>query len=418
MSTITGTRNSDTLVGTSDNDTINGLSGQDLLVGGEGADQIDGGEGNDTIFGDVQDGSGVSGDDTIFGGTGQDTIFGQGGEDVISGDDGSDFIDGGAGADTLLGGQGSDTISGGLGDDSIDGGSDDDRLFGNEGDDTLTGGAGNTLLNGGTGSDIFSFTGAGNHTVVGGEDADGNDFDVFDLRGFDVNIVETGTESGRVEFLDSSGNITRRLEYSEIERVVICFTPGTMVATMGGEVAVENLRVGDRVFTRDNGIQTLAWVGKRKLSGQELAGQPELNPIVIKAGALGNDVPERDMIVSPNHRMLVSSTLSDYLFGEREVLVAAKYLTGLDGVSQVAPSAVEYIHLMFEHHEIILADGAWTESFQPGDHSLSGIKGEQRAEIITLFPELETHAGRESYGAARLSLKKHEAAYLSKRLAS
>lgn len=303
-----------------------------------------------------------------------------------------------------------------MGDDSIDGGADNDRLFGDEGNDTLTAGSGSVALSGGDGSDTFQFSAAGNHTVVGGEDSDGLDVDRLDLRGHDVNVIENGDESGLVEFLDSNGNVSRRLSYSEIERVVICFTPGTLVATIRGEVAVENLREGDRVFTRDNGIQTLAWAGKRQLSGQELVNNPEFNPIYIKAGALGNDVPERDMVVSPSHRMLISSSMSEVLFGEREVLVAAKYLTGLDGVTQVAASSVEYIHLMFEQHEIILADGAWTESFQPGDHSLNGIKSEQHSEIIALFPELDTLAGQNNYGAARLSLKKHEAAYLSGRL--
>mgnify|MGYP000069806266 CR=1 FL=1 len=75
-----------------------------------------------------------------------------------------------------------------------------------------------------------------------------------------------------------------------------------------------------------------------------------------------------------------------------------------------------YIHLMFKQNEIILADGAWTESFQPGDHSLKGIATEQRGEIIALFPELETVAGIDRYGAARLSPKKHEAVYLSGQL--
>ena len=415
MGTFTGTQNGDTITGTSDDDTINGLNGQDLLIGEAGDDAIDGGQGSDTIYGDAQNGSGLGGNDTLSGGEGQDRIFGQDGDDLLFGNDGTDFLDGGDGNDTVSGGQGSDTIRGGLGDDSIDGGSDNDQLFGEDGDDTLKAGSGSTALSGGEGSDTFKFSAAGNHKVIGGEDADGTDVDTLDLRGFDVNVFENGDESGRVEFLDANGNISRRLQYSEIEQVVICFAPGTQIATMRGEISAQNLKEGDKILTRDNGMQTLAWVGKRKLYAQELAIRPEFNPIYIKAGALGDNVPERDLVVSPNHRMLISSRVSDYLFGEREVLVAAKYLTGLDGVEQVPSTGVEYIHLMFENHEIILADGAWTESFQPGDHSLKGIKSEQHAEIIALFPELETLAGQNKYGAARLSLKKHEAEYLSRR---
>ena len=85
-------------------------------------------------------------------------------------------------------------------------------------------------------------------------------------------------------------------------------------------------------------------------------------------------------------------------------------------VDQIVTQNVQYIHLMFKKHEIVLANGAWTESFQPGDHSLKGIASAQRCEIIALFPEWETVAGIDNYGAARRSLKKHEAAYLSRQL--
>ena len=67
---------------------------------------------------------------------------------------------------------------------------------------------------------------------------------------------------------------------------------------------------------------------------------------------------------------------------------------------------------MFDQHEVILSDGAWTESFQPGDMSLVGVGAEQRSEILELFPELETRVGVESFIAARRTLKSHEAALL------
>jgi hypothetical protein len=75
-------------------------------------------------------------------------------------------------------------------------------------------------------------------------------------------------------------------------------------------------------------------------------------------------------------------------------------------------SGVTYVHIMFERHEVVLSDGVWSESFQPGDHSLGGLAQNQRDEIFTLFPELKTTAGVEGYQAARKSLKKHEARLL------
>lgn len=360
-----------------------------------------------------------AGDDTINGGAGQDQIFGQGGDDSLSGGTGDDTLDGGVGEDTLLGGQGQDTLVGGLGNDSLNGGTGDDLLEGGDGTDILTSGIGNDSLEGGMGSDTFNFDGVGGHTIIGGEDTDGTDIDVLDLTGFGgtaSSVTQTGAESGFVEFFDTNGNVSRVVNYSEIEQVVICFTPGTYLAIMRGEVAVENLREGGKIFTRDNGIQTLAWAGKRDLNARELADRPEFNPVHIRKGALGNNAPEHDMVVSPNHRMLITSNIAEVLFGEREVLVAAKHLISLDGVDQIVTQNVQYIHLMFEKHEIVLANGAWTESFQPGDHSLKGIASAQRCEIIALFPELKTVAGMDNYGAARRSLKKHEAAYFSRQL--
>lgn len=355
-----------------------------------------------------------AGDDTIDGGDGQDTIFGQGGEDSLIGGQGNDVLDGGEGDDTLEGGEGQDLLEGGAGADSLNGGAGSDTLLGGDGEDILVGAAGNDSLSGGLGSDLFKFDEGGNHTVVGGEDADGSDIDVLDLSGQRTNITQTGPESGTVEFLDDTGDIIGQMDYSEIEQVIICFTPGTRIATRRGEVAVENLKQGDMVFTRDNGIQPLRWVGRRDLSAQDLEEHPEFQPVFIRQGALGKGLPERDMLVSPNHRMLLNSDLAELLFEEREVLIAAKFLTSLDGIDQVTTHQVSYLHLMFDQHEIILADGGWTESFQPGDHSMRGIGEGQRVEILSLFPELGTTVGLENFGAARLSLKKHEARLLTK----
>ena len=115
------------------------------------------------------------------------------------------------------------------------------------------------------------------------------------------------------------------------------------------------------------------------------------------------------MMVSPNHRVLVANDKTALYFEDREVLVAAKHLTGLAGVDIVETSAITYIHFMFDQHEVVLSDGAWTESFQPGDQSLRGLDNAQRNELFELFPELKSQKGREGYTAARRSLRKHEA---------
>ncbi len=391
------------------NDTILGGGGQDLIFGQGGDDSLDGGSGNDTL-------DGGEGDDTLLGGQGQDSLIGGAGDDSLDGGVGDDRLDGGLGDDTLVGGQGQDFLVGGAGNDSIVGGEGDDRSFGGDGMDTIVSGPGNDRAEGGFGSDTFTFTAGGNHTIIGGEDPDGTDIDRLDFTGVDrasYRLIPGAPEAGRIEFLDTNGNIIGRTDYSEIEEVIICFTPGTRIATRRGEVPVQQLKTGDMVVTRDNGTQPVRWVGRRNLSPADLMKMPAYFPIMIRAGALGKNTPLRDMMVSPNHRMLIASELAEVMFGEREVLVAAKHLTGIDGVEVMQMPRVSYIHVMFDSHEVVLADGCWAESFQPGDLSMAGIKNEQRREILDLFPELEEAQGLKNYTAARRLLRAHEAHLLT-----
>ncbi|MGJ5618984.1 Hint domain-containing protein [Sulfitobacter sp. MF3-043] len=216
-----------------------------------------------------------------------------------------------------------------------------------------------------------------------------------------------------MEFLDTQDNVVGRTDYSEIQEVIICFTPGTRIATIRGEMAVETMKEGDQIITRDNGVRPLRWIGRRDLNRVKLEHMPSHCPILIGQSALGRDAPRRDMLVSPYHHMVITSHLAEVMFGEREVLVAAKHLTRFDGVDSVQVPAVSYIHLMFDNHEVILADGCWAESFQPGDHSMAGIRSQQRREILALFPELGNSKGLNNYFAARRLLRAHEAQLLT-----
>ncbi|MGB7318932.1 MAG: Hint domain-containing protein, partial [Planktotalea sp.] len=442
-------------------DTVFGGAGNDVINTGDDADSIDGGDDDDTINAGIDDDTvrGGLGNDSILGGHGSDAIDGGGGDDYIdAGHTGTpgyigdvedslelagleendrDSVDGGAGNDTILGGDDDDTISGGNGDDVLDGGIDDDLIFGGNGfdeifggdgsdtidagasDDTITGGAGADSIFGGNGQDSIIGATAGD-TIDGGEGP--TDFDTLDLRGAGaaanpggrVSVVydAPGSEGGIVNFLDAADAITGTARFDNIENVIPCFTPGTLIATPTGERKVEDLKAGDRVITRDNGIREIRWSGAKELSGAQLAANAHLQPVLIRAGALGNNLPERDILVSPQHRMLLTTDQAAMYFEEREVLVAAKHLTILDGVDRVESSGTTYIHIMFDQHEVVLSNGTWSESFQPGDYTLDGIGQEQRDEILELFPELATQQGSEAYQAARRTLKKYEAALL------
>lgn len=172
---------------------------------------------------------------------------------------------------------------------------------------------------------------------------------------------------------------------------VPCFTRGTLIKTDAGEVAIENLKQGMRVLTMDSGYKEIAWIGSRKLNAADLAGKPNLRPIRIAQGALGFGLPERDLLVSPQHRMLVRSTIVDRMFGEREALLGAKHLIAINGIEESNPQdGIEYWHLLFDRHEVIFANGAPSESLYPGPEALKHVGAEALAEIYELFPELQS----------------------------
>lgn len=470
--TITGGDDNDRLEGRNGDDRIEGGSGDDLVVGYDGVstktadttvaeddgsdDTLLGGDGNDTVLGGAGNDEidGGAGDDSLLGGDGMDTIFGGSGEDFIDGGAGADLLEGGRDNDSILGGAGDDTLRGNGGDDTLDGGAGDDSVSGSANNDLLMGGAGDDDVSGSGGSDTLfgndgddfiragkgddvADGGAGNDTISGGEGVDmlsggddrdtftnvtagdmidggsgGDDFDTLDLTGSDVAFIDytsADREDGIINFRDGT-----TAKFEEIEAVIPCFTPGTLIATPKGEVTVETLEVGDRVITRDNGIQVIRWVGKRDMTKAELSENGALCAVMIRQGALGHGLPERDIAVSPQHRLLIANDDTLLYFDEREVLVAAKHLVGRPGVERMGAADITYIHFMFDNHEVILSDGAWTESFQPGDHSLKGLGQVQREEIFSIFPELREQEGRESYTAARRMLKRKEAELLAR----
>lgn len=164
---------------------------------------------------------------------------------------------------------------------------------------------------------------------------------------------------------------------------VICFTPGTRIATPQGARPVETLAPGDRVLTRDNGPQPVVWSGATQLSGAELYLHPHLRPIRVCAGALvrskaGAARPDADLLVSPGHRLLLRD--GSGLFGTPEVLVAASDLE--DGRlirRDFAPGTVTYVHLMLPRHEIVTANELPCESFHPGLADPEVLKWHSRA---------------------------------------
>ena len=191
-----------------------------------------------------------------------------------------------------------------------------------------------------------------------------------------------------------------------------CFTPGTMIRTPDGPKAVETLQVGDLVNTFDRGPQPLRWIGSTKVGPFRMAMSPAFRPIRIHKSAFGAGQPKRDMLVSPQHRVLVEGWKAALLYGDVQVLVAAVHL--LDGrkVTQAWDTTqTTYLHLQFDHHELIWSDGLLTESFNPGPVGLSTVPDEARAELQALFPDRDLNCEAPNE-AARPMITKREARVL------
>lgn len=173
-----------------------------------------------------------------------------------------------------------------------------------------------------------------------------------------------------------------------------CFTRGTLIETAHGLQRVESLKPGDLVMTRDNGLKPVQWLGMSHVDAQRLADTPKFRPVRIERGALGQDaegapLPARELVVSPQHRILVRSKIAQRMADSLEVLVPAIRLTELPGIDQLpAEDGVDYFHILFDRHEIIFSEGAETESLFTGPEVLKTLSPEAREEIEALFPSL------------------------------
>jgi hypothetical protein len=186
---------------------------------------------------------------------------------------------------------------------------------------------------------------------------------------------------------------------------VPCFVAGTLIATPAGERAVETLRPGDLVLTRDDGAQPLRWIGSRTI-----AATGDFAPVHIRAGAFGD---HRALSVSPQHRVLIDGPLAELLFGEAEVLVAALDLVNGASVTRREGGEVTYVHLLFDRHQVIRSEGLETESFLPGPRTGSMFERPVIDEICRLFPQLDPDTGHGYGSAARRILRRFEALLLA-----
>jgi hypothetical protein len=135
----------------------------------------------------------------------------------------------------------------------------------------------------------------------------------------------------------------------------VSFVKGTRITIASGAmVAIEDLKVGDRVITRDRGVQVIRWIGN-----STVRAVGDFAPVVIKAGALHN---LNDLTVSPEHRLFIYQRSDKLGTGRAETLVRAKHLINGTDVVRLDDGFVEYYQLLFDEHQIIYAEGIAAES--------------------------------------------------------
>ncbi len=302
----------------------------------------------------------------------------------------------------------------GEGNDIIIGSALDDEIRDSIDSDTVTGGAGNDTFrwdaDAGAHDTITDF-GFGNTGTV--NDGDINNNDVIDLSGkynattlaaynaangtnfaMAISALRHDIADGVLNFdgtdmtsssMTMTGVVADDLTFESTR--VVCFAAGTRIETDKGLVPVEDIRAGDQVRTLDHGLQPVRWIGSDTVGHRELTKHPNLRPIRIAAGALGNGLPVQDLYVSRQHRVLVQSKIAERMFGTDEVLVAAiklVVLPGIDICNEV--DEVEYFHLLCNRHEVLVAEGAPLESLLKGPDALKALTPEARSEIEELFP--------------------------------
>lgn len=215
------------------------------------------------------------------------------------------------------------------------------------------------------------------------------------FAGTSVTGVLVGSETtlsdapnGTVITRDANGDLVEDTTPDPDNPGPVCFVLGTLIATAKGQRRIEDLSPGDLIETRDHGAQPLRWIGASHQSGADLIAAPHLRPIHIAKGALGPDVPSRDLRVSPQHRMLIHSRIAERMFGPGGVLVPAVKLLPLPGVTRSGAQAITYLHLLFDRHEIVFAEGCESESLYLGEMAQDRLGSDAMAEIEALFPGL------------------------------
>ena len=161
---------------------------------------------------------------------------------------------------------------------------------------------------------------------------------------------------------------------SGTDLTVACYCPGTLILSDRGEMPVEALRIGDVVVTVSGEHRPIKWIGNRSYAGRFLAANPMVQPVRLRTGCLGNGLPRRDLLVSPEHGMFLGG-----------VLIPARCLVNGSTIAQERGlERIDYFHVELDSHDVLLAEGAPSESFMDDDSR--GVFHNAH-EFATLYPD-------------------------------
>jgi hypothetical protein len=200
-----------------------------------------------------------------------------------------------------------------------------------------------------------------------------------------MSATQVGEHSGGEESLvTGDGGSSYSTTGTSTPGTIPCFAPGTMIDTPNGPRTVEILQPGDMVLTRDNGPQAIRWTrsGDHPLENAET----DAKPVQIKAGALGQNLPAQDLIISPQHRILVGGAGQLESVFASEAFAPAKSLTSLPGIRHMrGKTQITWVHFACERHEVVCANGCWTESPLLGPMVMQSLSGNQRRALYGRF---------------------------------
>lgn len=194
--------------------------------------------------------------------------------------------------------------------------------------------------------------------------------------------------SGTLSLINQFGNGAIPLKNANFAPppVYICFCSGTEILTPAGYRKIQTLRIGDHVLTHTGDAKSILWIGHTDVSFAEMLRTPERRPIRIAAHAIAPGVPFCDLYMSAQHRIVLDNASAELLFGERQVLVAAKHLVGSFAAPALPAGAIAYYHLLLADHDMVISNGLASESLQLSPRVVAGLADHAQMSLARAVP--------------------------------